>query len=95
MLGLTDDEYNDPCCGCGCEDDEECQDCYDKLSSEKIIIVSERENEIYPDRHCEYCRYSGEHCTATDDTEKINDECLCRCNYFYPKDEFMNEYESN
>jgi hypothetical protein len=30
-LGLTNEEYNDPCCGCGCEDDFECEECFEKL----------------------------------------------------------------
>jgi hypothetical protein len=34
MFGMTDEEYNDPCCGCGCEEDNECQDCYERLNEE-------------------------------------------------------------
>jgi hypothetical protein len=40
MLGLTDEEYNDPCCGCGCEDDNECAQCFEemieRLAKEKL-----------------------------------------------------------
>jgi hypothetical protein len=62
---------------------------------ESIVFSFLREKEIYPEKHCEYCRYSGKYCSATDETEKINDDCLCRCSYFYPKDEFINEYKDD
>jgi hypothetical protein len=38
---MTDEEFNDPCCGCGCEDDIECGECLEKLISE---AVDEKDN---------------------------------------------------
>jgi hypothetical protein len=35
-LGLTEEEYNDPCCGCGCKDDIDCEECSEKLISEAV-----------------------------------------------------------
>jgi hypothetical protein len=33
-LGMTDEEYNDPCCGCDCKDDIECEECFEKIISD-------------------------------------------------------------
>jgi hypothetical protein len=41
-MGMTDEEYNDPCCGCGCEDDRECEECLEKL----ILKVARDENDF-------------------------------------------------
>jgi hypothetical protein len=34
--GVTDEEYNDPCCGCGCEDDIECEECFEALIRSEV-----------------------------------------------------------
>jgi hypothetical protein len=34
-LGMSDEEYNDPCCGCGCEDDTEREECFERLIMEE------------------------------------------------------------
>jgi hypothetical protein len=48
---------------------------------------------LFPHLHCEYCRYHlGSYCNATEDTERIGDDTLCRCDYFYPKTEYLEEY---
>jgi hypothetical protein len=34
MPGMIDEDNDDPCCGCNCQDDDECQNCYDKILTE-------------------------------------------------------------
>jgi hypothetical protein len=40
---MSDEYWDDPCYGCSCKDDNECEDCYEKLISQ---LAKENELEL-------------------------------------------------
>jgi hypothetical protein len=48
----------------------------------------------FPSAHCNYCQYQKNDggCNAAEETERIADDCLCGCDYFYPEPELLHEY---